>query len=939
MNFSGRISPNGATIATVLPTDAALAGNYRYANASGSISSINVLQGAQGSGLDSNVNGGITFQQTLNKNSYQYGSFTQTPTQLNTRTLNFQVPSKQTVFYPSARLDYTLSPKLTVSLSGNVVRSTNKNIFQDPLPGPFQVKTTGSFSENFVTSLGVDYTIKPTLVNQLKVGYLYTNTLFSPEATGFDVGSQGATNYNFQGISSGNFSITPQGNHYPYLQLSDDLSWQKDTHTIKMGGSIWHQQDHYYNPAIGYTNISLGLTSLDPAYNSIQSLIPTAKGDPNLPAAAAGTDSGNIAALYGFLTGRVTNASSSYPVDRSTNTYPRPGTYGLDEASQGGGVYVQDSWRVRPGFTLNYGLRWDFIAAIHDVKNGYTAPSASDLFGSSGYLNIFQPGANSGNPNPTYVTSGNKYNSSYFLPQPQIGFAYNPNSTDTALGRLMGAGKTVIRGSYTLKNYTEGGQSFWQSASNSGYNFFNTNSLTASNTSGPQYFAPGTVRLATPSASCTGYVANCVNQATVAGSLPPLYQTPSQYLTTTPQSSLFFKSPGAPAAIDPNIKQPYVQSYTLGIQRQIGRSSAFEIRYVGDRSIHDWISYNYNEINTLNNGFQQDFLAAQQNLTLNTTAGFVNDFSNHGAGPAMPIISAAFAGSSASGFKNASFANFLRNGSLGGLAGAIANNQTYFCNVVSKAFGPCSSVASAPSASIFPANLFQVNPYLESYFASLLSSKGSSNYNSLQMEFRQKVTHGLDLNVNYTYGKTLGNSSNQASGSIGNSANVYTLHNLRYNYTPISYDIRHALQLSSTYNLPFGKDRAFLNQGKALNYVVGGWTAGVITIYQSGAPVVLSGGSLRPLTPLPMAALPSLVARRLAISRNQLVYGVPLRVPHMSTLSIPSSSRQTAARTLRLSKPTLLLAWRATFPSSTDPSGTTLTWRQRRISRSSKLFT
>jgi hypothetical protein len=490
-------------------------------------------------------------------------------------------------------------------------------------------------------------------------------------------------------------------------------------------------------------------------------------------------------------------------------------------------------------------LRWDFIAAIHDVKQGYTGPSAADLFGSSGYMNIFQPGANSGSANPLYTTSGQKYNSSWVLPQPQIGFAWNPSNTDSFVGKLLGAGKTVIRGSYTLKNYTEGGQSFWQSASNSGYNFFNSNSLTASNAVGPQFFTPGTIKLATPPASCTSYVTNCVNQATEATTLPPLFQSPSVYQATIPQSTLFFKGSGGPAAIDPNIKQPYVESYTLGIQRQIGHSSAFEIRYVGNRSIHDWISYNYNEINSLNNGFYQDFIAAQQNLALNTAAGLTNDFSNHGGGSAMPILSAAFAGASASGFKNASFATALRNGSLGGLAGSIANNQTFFCNVVSQSFAPCKVVATAPLTSTFPSNLFQVNPYLATTNgggASLLSSKGSSNYNSLQMEFRQKVAHSLELNVNYTYGKTLGNSSNQASGSIGNTANIITLHNLHYNYQPISYDIRNALKISGTYALPFGKGRAFLSNGRFLNYAVGGWTAGMITIYQSGAPILLTGG-------------------------------------------------------------------------------------------------
>jgi hypothetical protein len=846
-NFSGRISPNASTVATVVPTAAALAGNYSYFNASGGVSTINVLRGAGAAGFDPNVNAAISFQEKLNEASYQYGTFTQTSTQLNTKTLNFTVPSQLTVYYPSLRVDYTLTKKLQTSLSLNMTRSTNKNLYPAFLPGSFfQTKTTGNYSKNYVAALGIDYTITPNLLNQVKFGYLYVTNTFSPEAAGFDVGSQGNLIYGFQNITSGNFTIVPQGSFYPYLQANDDLSWQKGSHTIKAGGNIWHQQDHFYNPPLGYININLGVNNQDPASNPIRALVPTAKGDPNLPGNLSGAQ-GDVAAMYGWLNGRVTSASGALPVNRQTGGYGPPGTYNLDEVGFGGGFYVQDSWRVRPDLTFNYGLRWDMIGDQHDVKNGYTGPSVTDLFGSSGYLNIFQPGANSGNPNPLYTTEGHKYHANLVLPQPQIGFAWNPNQSDTWLGRLFGDGKTVIRGSYTLKNYTEGGQNFWQAASNSGYNFFNSESTTASNTIGPQFFTPGTVHLAAP-ASCSNPVPNCVNVATEAG-LPPLFQTPSVYQATIPQSSLFFKGSGGPSAIDPYIKQPYVESWTLGIQRQIGSSSAFEIRYVGNRSIHDWISYDYNEVNSLNNGFLQDFLAAQKNLAINAAAGFPNDFSNHGGGPAMPILSAAFAGASASGFKNGSYVTFLNNGSLGGLAGAVANNETFFCNVVSQSFAPCAAVPTAPLSSSFPSNLFQVNPYLEGSVARLLSSKGSSNYNALQMEFRQKVAHGLDLNVNYTYAKALGNSSNQASGAIGSTANIITLHNLHYNYIPITYDIRNALKLSGTYALPFGKNRAFLSQSKLLNYLVGGWTAGIITLYQSGAPILLSGGLSSTINP------------------------------------------------------------------------------------------
>ena len=206
----------------------------------------------------------------------------------------------------------------------------------------------------------------------------------------------------------------------------------------------------------------------------------------------------------------------------------------------GGGVYLMDTWRVRPSFTLNYGLRWDFIGDQHDLKNGYTGPSAVDLFGSSGYLNVFQPGANSGPTDPLFTTSGHKYHANLVLPQPQIGFAWNPSKPDGfRLGKLFGDSKTVIRASFTLKNYTEGGQNFWNNASNSGFNFYSSGDIAANGTTtGAQYFTPGSVHLAAPGYTpgsdplkyCTDPIATCINVSSVnAGVIPAPVQSPPSY--------------------------------------------------------------------------------------------------------------------------------------------------------------------------------------------------------------------------------------------------------------------------------------------------------------------------------------------------------------------------------------------------------------------------
>jgi len=50
-------------------------------------------------------------------------------------------------------------------------------------------------------------------------------------------------------------------------------------------------------------------------------------------------------------------------------------------------------------------------------------------------------------------------------------------------------------------------------------------------------------------------------------------------------------------------------------------NSALEIRYVGNLSLHQWLGYNINEVNIIENGFLGEFKNAQNNLAANRAAG------------------------------------------------------------------------------------------------------------------------------------------------------------------------------------------------------------------------------------------------------------------------------------------------------------------------------
>jgi hypothetical protein len=308
--------------------------------------------------------------------------------------------------------------------------------------------------------------------------------------------------------------------------------------------------------------------------------------------------------------------------------------------------------------------------------------------------------------------------------------------------------------------------------------------------------------------------------------------------------------------MNPHIAQPYIQSWNAGLQRELGKSNAIEVRYIGNRGVHQWVGLNLNEVNIFESGFLSQFKIAQQNLAINAQNG-VTSFANNGypGQQATPLFDAAFAGEPSGGpgvalldyGPNNPFIQELQLGQAGSMANQIASpfgfNANYYCNLIAQSGpGSVSAVSSATGAcqqnlqyggagGTYPVNLFQVNPYNAGGGVGYLDAVGYSTYNGLQVEFRQKSWHGMQFNANYTWSKNLAMTQQ------------YSLRNLRLAYGPTQNDFRHLLHAYGTYDLPFGKGRPFLSDNPLLNRVVGGWTLGTIVQYTSGAPFQLTGGN------------------------------------------------------------------------------------------------
>jgi hypothetical protein len=257
---------------------------------------------------------------------------------------------------------------------------------------------------------------------------------------------------------------------------------------------------------------------------------------------------------------------------------------------------------------------------------------------------------------------------------------------------------------------------------------------------------------------------------------------------------------------------------------------------------------NLNEVNVFENGFLQDFQNAQKNLAINGGTSFGNI--NPGAGTVpVPIITAAFTGSTTGSqtdphFGNTAFITNLNNGQVGTFANSISglgSDAPYLCNMVGAGFAPCATNLGYTGAGAgFPINFFQANPYAAGNSVGYMTDAGYSNYNGLQVDFRERAWHGITTDANYTWSHTLGVSTpNDWTGAYPS----FTLRNLRQSYGPTLYDLRHVVHLNATVDLPFGRGRAFLNQGGIVDKVFGGWNIGTILTWQSGYPFRILGGN------------------------------------------------------------------------------------------------
>ncbi len=373
------------------------------------------------------------------------------------------------------------------------------------------------------------------------------------------------------------------------------------------------------------------------------------------------------------------------------------------------------------------------------------------------------------------------------------GFYNNPDKNNIApeLGvawDVFGTGKTVVRGGYTMKFVND---EVIRAADNAAVgNDGLSSSVAFTNLFGT---LGGTSFEGNPTTSAQTIIATQL--------VAPEYAVPRSYLDNfnlDPTSAAFL--------VDPNLATPFYHQWNFSIEHELGWDTAVSARYVGNRSRNLVRGVDYNQVDVINNGFAADVLRAQANgfLALAATGTFNPGYTGPGSVPLQV-------------FPNLASGGLLGNGTIRGLiqtgeAGTLA--QVYFTN------GLQGDVQ------------FTANP--NTFVADVLGNFGRSDYHALQLEVRRRFSSSLGFQANYTWSKTLTDSSGTSQQKFEPPLDI---NNLSIERSRAVYDIPHAFKANVLYELPFGEGKRWADFDNGIaKRAVSGWELTSIVNWQSGAP-------------------------------------------------------------------------------------------------------
>ena len=123
-------------------------------------------------------------------------------------------------------------------------------------------------------------------------------------------------------------------------------------------------------------------------------------------------------------------------------------------------------------------------------------------------------------------------------------------------------------------------------------------------------------------------------------------------------------------------------------------------------------------------------------------------------------------------------------------------------------------------------------PYITPTFYD--KSIGKASYNAFQFKLRRSTSKGLSYIISYTWSKVINLGCDGFFGAEG--CDVQQIYNLKAERSVGGYDVPHMLNVSWTYDLPFGKGKKYSTGSSPLDALVGNWAVNGIYSVRSGEP-------------------------------------------------------------------------------------------------------
>jgi len=291
----------------------------------------------------------------------------------------------------------------------------------------------------------------------------------------------------------------------------------------------------------------------------------------------------------------------------------------------------------------------------------------------------------------------------------------------------------------------------------------------------------------------------------------------------------------------------------------------FEVRYVGTRGRNGRETENWKELNIVENGFLNEFKLAQANLYANIAAGRGQTFAYFGAGTGtnpLPTYLGYLTGSKDAGNAAAYTGTNWTNTTIVGRFTSLNPNPTGSAGDLN---GNATLRTQAAGAGI-PLNYFAMNPDVGTTCAGtggavcVQVSKAFTQYDSLQLDLRRRLSRGLAVDVNYVY--AVREVSRQDSLRVD-----------RY-LVQSTAGVPQALKLTTSWDVPFGHGQRW---GSDINSWIdgfaGGWSVNLTGKVTSGQ--VLNFGNVR-VVGMSLQELQDSITYRIDRSTTPLrVYNLP----------------------------------------------------------------